>query len=123
MWTIGYDQVLDGPPSSPSNLTLDENRSRVPSISQPSPLKLQSNREQISAESDAESDEGDGKTPTTPLQPRLSSQTDRSADDEGEAISKDSRGLPSTSSLNSPTESDNFIVVTDVEILESKEWH
>jgi hypothetical protein len=120
MWTIGYDQVLDELSSSPSILTLGEDCSRVPSISQPSPIKLQSNAGQMSAESDAESDEGEGKTPTTPFQPRLSSQTDRFVDDEGELTNKDPIGLPSTSSLNSPTDSDKFIVVTDVEILEAK---
>jgi hypothetical protein len=121
MWTIGYDQVLDEPPSSPSTLTLGEDRSRVPSISQPSTIKLQSNAGQISVESDAESDEGEGKTPTTPFQPRLSSQSDRFVDVEGELdTNKETLTLPSTSSLNSPTGSDKFIVVTDVEILEAK---
>jgi hypothetical protein len=120
MWTIGYDQVLDEPPSSPSILTLGEDRSRVPSISQPSPIKLQSNAGQISVDSDAESDEGDGRTPTTPNRPHLSTQIDRSLDEEVELANKDALGLPSTSSLNSPTGSDKFIVVTDVEILEAK---
>jgi len=121
MWTIGYDQVLDGPPSSPSILTLGEDRSRVPSISQPSPIKLQSNAGQISMDSDAESDEGEGKSSTAPFQTRLSSQIDRSFDDDGElSTNKDTLGIPSTSSLNSPTGSDKFIVVTDVEILEAK---
>ncbi len=123
MWTIGYDQVLDEPPSSPSTLTLAENRSRVPSISQPSPIKLQSNTGQISTESDVESDEGEGKTSITSTRKRLSSQTDRSIDDEGELNNnnnKDALPIPTTSSLNSPTGSDKFIVVTDVEILEAK---
>jgi hypothetical protein len=121
MWSIGYDQVLDEPPSSPSILTLAEDRSRVPSISQPSPIKLQSNTGQISIDSDPESDEGEGKTPTTPFQTVLSPQIDRSFDDDGELnINKDTLGIPSTSSLNSPTGSDKFIVVTDVEILEAK---
>jgi hypothetical protein len=121
MWTIGYDQVLDGPPSSPSILTLGEDRSRVPSISQPSPIKLQSNAGQISMDSDAESDEGEGKSSTAPFRTRLSSQIDRSFDDDGElSTNKDTLGIPSTSSLNSPTGSDKFIVVTDVEILEAK---
>jgi len=121
MWTIGYDQVLDEPPSSPSIFTLGEDRSRVPSISQPSPIKLQSNTEQISMDSDVESDEGEGKSSTTPFRARLSSQTDRSFDDDGELnTNKDTLGIPSTSSLNSPTGSDKFIVVTDVEILEAK---
>jgi len=121
MWTIGYDQVLDEPPSSPSMLTLGEDRSRVPSISQPSPIKLQSNTGQISIDSDVESDEGDGKTSATPVRTRLASQTDRSFDDDGELnTNKDTLGIPSTTSLNSPTGSDKFIVVTDVEILEAK---
>ena len=105
MWTIGYDQVLDQPPSSPSVFTLAEERTRMPSISQPSPIKLQSNTGQMSVDSDAESDEGDNKPSTTTAtgQDRLSTQTDRSTDDD----------------LNSPTGSDKFIVVTDVEILEA----
>jgi hypothetical protein len=121
MWTIGYDQVLDEPPSSPSILTLGEDRSRVPSISQPSPIKLQSNTGQISIDSDVESDEGDGKTSATPVRTRLASQTDRSFDDDGELnTNKDTLGIPAATSLNSPTGSDKFIVVTDVEILEAK---
>ena len=87
---------------------------------QPSPIKLQSNAGQISVDSDAESDEGDGRTPTTPNRPHLSTQIDRSLDEEVELANKDALGLPSTSSLNSPTGSDKFIVVTDVEILEAK---
>ena len=121
MWTIAYDQVLDEPPSSPSVLTLSENRSRVPSISQPSPIKLQSNTGQISIDSDAESDEGEGKSSATPTRTRLSSNTDRSFDDDGESNpNKDTLGIPSAPPLNSPTGSDKFIVVTDVEILEAK---
>lgn len=121
MWTIGYDQVLDEPPSSPSILTLAENRSRVPSISQPSPIKLQSNAGQMSIDSDAESDEGEVKPTPSPFQTNLPSQSDRSFDDDGELTpNKDTLGIPSTSTLNSPTGSDKFIVVTDVEILEAK---
>ncbi|CAF4901450.1 unnamed protein product, partial [Rotaria sp. Silwood1] len=123
MWTIGYDQVLDEPPpSSPSMLTLGEERSRLPSISQPSQIKLQSNTSQISMDSDAESDEGEGKTPgTPPTQTGLPLQINRSFDDDGELnINKDTLDVPPVSSLNSPTGSDKFIVVTDVEILEAK---
>ncbi|CAF0758317.1 unnamed protein product [Rotaria sordida] len=121
MWTIGYDQVLDAPPSSPSMLTLGEDRGRLPSISQPSPIKLQSSTGQISIDSDAESDEGEGKTPVTPTQTCLSPQVDPSFDDDGELnINKDTLDVPSATSLNSPTGSDKFIVVTDVEILEAK---
>lgn len=121
MWTIGYDQVLDEPPSSPSIFTLVEDRSRVPSISQPAPIKLQSNAGQMSMDSDPESDEGESKTSSTPLQNRLSSQTDRSIEDEGDTpnSNKDTLNIPSSSTLNSPTGSDKFIVVTDVEILEA----
>lgn len=119
MWTIGYDQVLDEPPSSPSMFTFGEDRSRVPSISQPTPMRLQSNPEQMSVESDPESDEGgEGKSLPTPSIP---CQTDRFVDDENELnTTKDTLNLPSSSSLNSPTGSDKFILVTDVEILEAK---
>jgi hypothetical protein len=123
MWTIGYDQVLDAPPSSPSMFTLGEDRSRVPSISQPSPIKLQSNTGHLSIDSDAESDEGEGKPPVTPTRIQFSPpQTDRSFDDDGGELNpnKDTLGVPSTPALNSPTGSDKFIVVTDVEILEAK---
>jgi hypothetical protein len=122
MWTIGYDQVLDAPPSSPSIFTLGEDRSRVPSISQPSPIKLQSNASHLSIDSDAESDEGEGKPPVTPTRIQFSPQTDPSFDDDGGELNpnKDTLGVPSTPALNSPTGSDKFIVVTDVEILEAK---
>jgi hypothetical protein len=121
MWTIGYDQVLDEPPSSPSLLTLAENRTRVPSISQPASIKLQSNTGQISVDSDAESDEGEGKSSATPTRTRLSSNTDRSFDEDGESNpNKDTLAIPAVPPLNSPTGSDKFIVVTDVEILEAK---
>lgn len=115
MWTIGYDQVLDQPPSSPSVFTLAEERTRMPSISQPSPIKLQSNTGQMSVDSDAESDEGDNKPSTTTAtgQDRLSTQTDRSTDDDIDTTNANKE------TLNSPTGSDKFIVVTDVEILEA----
>lgn len=110
MWTIGYDQVLDEPPSSPSMLAFGEERSRVPSISQPAPMRLQSNPEHMSMESDPESDEGERKSPPTPSIP---CPTDRFVEDETEQnTNKDA--------LNSPTGSDKFILVTDVEILEAK---
>ncbi len=119
MWTIGYDQVLDEPPSSPSILTLSGDRSRVPSISQPSTTKMQSNSEQMSIDSDAESDEGEGKSSAPPFRTYISTQDDQSFDDDGELNSnKDNLGIPAA--LNSPTGSDKFIVVTDVEILEAK---
>ena len=115
MWTIGYDQVLDEPATSPSMLAFDEDRSRVPSISQPTAIRLQSNPEQVSMESDLESDEGEGKSSTTPIQ------INQFVDDEGESnTNKDNLNLPTSSSLNSPTGSDKFILVTDVEILEAK---
>ncbi|CAF4232817.1 unnamed protein product, partial [Rotaria sp. Silwood2] len=122
MWTIGYDQVLDRPPpSSPSMLTIGEDRTRLPSISQPTPIKLHSTRGQISIDSDAESDEGEGKTHVTRIQTCLSSQGDRSFDDDADLnTNKDTLDVPSVPSLNSPTGSDKFIVVTDVEILEAK---
>ena len=121
MWTIGYDQVLDEPPSSPSLLTLAENRSRVPSISQPAAIKLQSNPSQLSVDSDAESDEGEGKPSEPANVPRLSLNNDRPMDEEGESnATKVTLTVPSAPSLNSPTGSDKFIVVTDVEILEAK---
>jgi hypothetical protein len=121
MWTIGYDQVLDEPPSSPSVFTLGEDRSRVASISQPSQIKLQSNAGQMSVDSDNESDEGEGKTAATPTRTRLSSQTDRSFDDDGELnTNKEPPSLASVPATSSPTGSDKFIVVTDVEILEAK---
>lgn len=121
MWTIGYDQVQDEPPSSPSLLTLAENRGRVPSISQPSAIKLQSNPSQLSVDSDAESDEGESKPTETATPTRLSLNAERSVDDEGQSnAAKDTLGVPSVPSLNSPTGSDKFIVVTDVEILEAK---
>lgn len=115
MWTIGYDQVLDEPATSPSMLAFDEDRSRVPSISQPAHIRLQSNPEQVSMESDLESDEGEGKRSTTPIQ------INQFVDDEGESnTNKENLNLPTSSSLNSPTGSDKFILVTDVEILEAK---
>jgi hypothetical protein len=121
MWTIGYDQVLDEPPSSPSILTLGRDRSRVPSISQPSTIKLQSNTGQISIDSDGESDEGEGKSPGIPFQTSFPSQTDRSFDDGGDFhTNKETLNIPSTTTADSPTGSDKFIVVTDVEILEAK---
>ena len=121
MWTIGYDQVPDAPPSSPSILTLGEDRSRVPSISQPSPIKLQSNASHLSVDSDAESDEGEGKPSIASTRTHFSPQTDRSFEDESELNPpKDTLGVPSVPPLNSPTGSDKFIVVTDVEILEAK---
>ena len=70
MWTIGYDQVLDEPSSSNSMFTLNEDPSRVPSISQPQPIKLQSHDGQISMDSDAESDEGEDKTSARPSRTR-----------------------------------------------------
>ena len=121
MWTIGYDQVLDEPSSSSSVITLSENRSRIPSMSQPSAMKLQSNPGQISMDSDAESEDGDVKSSEMLVRPRLSITTEQSFDDEPESNSnKDALTVPSTSSLSSPTGSDKFIVVTDVEIQEAK---
>lgn len=113
MWTIGYDQVLDEPPSSPSIVTLAEDRSRVPSISQPNPIKLQSSTGQMSVDSDAESDDGESKPSNAVIQNRFSSQTERSTDDDVDATNSNK------DTLNSPTGSDKFIVVTDVEILEA----
>ncbi|CAF3844508.1 unnamed protein product [Rotaria magnacalcarata] len=122
MWTIGYDQVVDEPSSlSPLILASTEDQSRVVSISQPSLMKLQSNTSQISIDSDVESDEGEGKSALTSTGPCLSSQIDPSFDDDGELnVNKDTLDLPSVAVLNSPTGSDKFIVVTDVEILEAK---
>lgn len=121
MWTIGYDQVLDEPPSSPSILTLNDNRSRVPSISQPSAMKLRSTQGQTSIDSDVESDDGDLKPPSSPLQNRKSLTTQKSFDDDTENnTNKDALIVPPSSSLSSPTGSDKFIVVTDVEIQEAK---
>ena len=121
MWTIGYDQVLDAPPSSPSVLTFGDDRSRVPSISQPSPIKLQSNPSHLSVDNDADSDDGEPQTPATPTQMQFSPPNEQSFDDDGDINAiKDSLAIPSAPSLNSPTGSDKFIVVTDVEILEAK---
>ncbi|CAF1017714.1 unnamed protein product [Adineta ricciae] len=121
MWTIGYDQVLDAPPSSPSVLTFSDDRSRVPSISQPSPIKLQSNPSHLSVDNDADSDEGEPQTPATPTQMQLSPANEQSFDDDGDMNAiKDTLAIPSAPPLNSPTGSDKFIVVTDVEILEAK---
>lgn len=121
MWTIGYDQVLDAPPSSPSMLALGEDRSRVPSISQPTPIKLQSNPSHLSVDNDADSDEGEAQTPLTPTRTHFSPATDQSFDDDGEMNTiKETLGVTSPPPLSSPTGSDKFIVVTDVEILEAK---
>jgi hypothetical protein len=83
---------------------------------------LQSNASHLSIDSDAESDEGEGKPPVTPTRIQFSPQTDPSFDDDGGELNpnKDTLGVPSTPALNSPTGSDKFIVVTDVEILEAK---
>lgn len=121
MWTIGYDQVLDAPASSPSLLTFGDERSRVPSISQPSPIKLQSTPSHLSVDNDADSDEGEPQTPATPTQMQFSPANEQSFEDVGDVnVNKDSLTIPSAPSLNSPTGSDKFIVVTDVEILEAK---
>jgi hypothetical protein len=121
MWTIGYDQVLDEPPSSPTLKSLTDDRNCVPSISQPSPIKLPSNTGQLSLDSDAESDDGEGKSPDTSDRAQISSNTDRSFDDNGETNgNKELANTVSAPLLNSPTGSDKFIMVTDVEILEAK---
>lgn len=120
MWTLGYDQVLDEPAST--TRTQDEGRSSlVPSISQIPSMKLQSNTGQISVDSDAESDEGEGKGNATSSGSGLPPQTEQSFDDDGEFNgNKDTIDLPNAPLLNSPTGSDKFIVVSDVEILEAK---
>ena len=55
------------------------------------------------------------------VEPDLSTQPNQSFDDEGELTpEKDALEIPSVPSLNSPSDSDKFIVVTDVDILEAK---
>jgi len=132
MWTIGYDQVPEEPPTSPSLITLSEDRSRVPSISQPSPIKMSSNGGRMSVDSEAESDEGEAKAPENPDRARLSLAMDQSFDEENAGSTmnpttnpntndvKDAQNILSVPSLNSPTGSDKFIVVTDSEIQEAK---
>ena len=118
MWTIGYDQVLDKPATSPSTLTLSENPSRVPSISQPMSINLPSSGGHQSADSDAESEDGDGKSSEASARTRPPLNKDRSFDEDADSNgNKDALVVPA---LNSPTGSDKFIVVTDIEILEAK---